>query len=109
MGLGQWASVGGDDPEGYDPGQLELFERKSDGAVHQIRLRDGHVYRGNWYEIIRQMRDQAGFSHETLALYMRRLAERWHEVSGVEIPFLDPESFLRAAVRAGMVTLDEVN
>ncbi len=52
------------------------------------------------------MRDQAGFSHETLGHYMRRLAERWHEQSGVEIPFTDPESFLRAAVAAGLVHLE---
>ena len=36
---------------------------------------------------------------------MRRLAERWHEQSGVEIPFTDPESFLRAAAIAGLVHL----
>ena len=52
------------------------------------------------------MRDQAGFSHETLGHYMRRLAERWHEQSGVEIPFTDPESFLRAAVSAGLIHLE---
>jgi hypothetical protein len=37
---------------------------------------------------------------------MRRLAERWHEQSGVEIPFTDPEAFLRAAVEAGLVRLE---
>jgi hypothetical protein len=37
---------------------------------------------------------------------MRRLAERWHEQSGVEIPFTDPESFLRAAVSAGLIHLE---
>ena len=62
--------------------------------------------RGTWHDIVRQMRDQAGFSHETIAHYMRRLAERWHEQGGVEIPFADPESFLRAAVEAGFVRLE---
>jgi hypothetical protein len=52
------------------------------------------------------MRDHAGFSHESTAQYMRRLAERWHEQSGVEIPFTDPEAFLRAAVQAGLVRLE---
>jgi hypothetical protein len=37
---------------------------------------------------------------------MRRLAERWHEQSGAEIPFTDPEAFLRAALGAGLVRLD---
>jgi hypothetical protein len=52
------------------------------------------------------MRDQAGFSHETISNYMRRMAERWHEQDGVEIPFGDPESFLRAAAGAGLVRLE---
>lgn len=90
-----------------DPSQLELFERsqgKSSQAV--VRLIDGHLMRGTWHEIVRQMRDHAGFSHETVVHYMRRLAERWHEQSGVEIPFTDPESFLKAAVAAGLIYLE---
>jgi hypothetical protein len=52
------------------------------------------------------MRDQAGFSHETLSQYMRRLAERWHEQHGVEVPFADPRTFLRAAVETGLIRLE---
>jgi hypothetical protein len=52
------------------------------------------------------MRDHAGFSHETLGHYMRRLAEGWHERSGVEIPFTDPERLLRAAAAAGLIHLE---
>ncbi len=91
-----------------DPSQLELFERPAEGGdgPHLIRMADGHLLRGSWHEIVRQMRDQAGFSYETVTHYMRRLAERWHEQSGVEIPFTDPESFLRAAVAAGLVHLE---
>ena len=93
----------------YDPSQLELFERSQSLAAeesHVIRLKDGHQVRGSWHEIVRQMRDQAGFSHETLTHYMRRLAERWHEQNGVEIPFTEPEAFLRAAVDAGLIHLE---
>ena len=93
-----------------DPSQLELFERgerKADAELHQIRLADGHLFRGTWHEVVRQMRDHAGFSHETLSQYMRRLAERWHEQYGVEIPFLDPESFLEAAIKAALVYLED--
>lgn len=92
----------------YDPSQLDLFERESraEGGEKVIRLADGHLFRGSWHEIVRQMRDHAGFSHETAGQYMRRLAERWHERSGVEIPFTDPERFLRAAVAAGLVHLE---
>ncbi len=93
----------------FDPSQLELFERGGTGdtATHQLRMADGYLFRGTWHQILRQMRDHAGFSHETLAHYMRRLAERWHEQSGLEIPFQDPEGFLIAAIKAGLVTLED--
>jgi len=106
------AGFGGGDlrfPQNLD--QLELFERekgeRADADVHQVRISDGHVFRGTWHEIVRQMRDHAGFSHETIGHYMRRLAERWHEQSGVEIPFQDPETFLRAAAGANLVFLED--
>lgn len=102
--------MGAVDPRNYyDPSQLELFERSQSAGgedSHVIRLNDGHRIRGSWSEIVRQMRDQAGFSHEALTHYMRRLAERWHEQSGVEIPFANPETFLRAAVDAGLIRLE---
>ncbi|KPJ84426.1 MAG: hypothetical protein AMS19_00740 [Gemmatimonas sp. SG8_23] len=102
------ASMGGESGiEYFDPSQLELFEADGEpGDLRVVRLSDGHLLRGDWPEIVRQMRDHAGFSHETLQQYMRRVAERWHESRGVEIPFGDPESFLRAAVDAGLIRLE---
>ncbi len=91
-----------------DKNQLELFGLGSEGeTVRQVRLLDGHSLRGTAQEIVCQMRDQAGFSHETMSQYMRRLAERWHEQFGVEVPFSDPEAFLRGAVLQGLVRLEE--
>jgi Flp pilus assembly protein TadD len=102
---------GGPTHQVYDPSQLELFERGQTGSdedtLHQVRSGDGYVFRGTWHEIVRQMRDHAGFSHETLAHYMRRLAERWHEERGVEIPFQEPEGFLRAAIRERLISLED--
>lgn len=102
------ATVAERDAPSADPTQLELFDAGEGGdGVQAIRLSDGYRLRGSWHEIVRQMRDRAGFSHETVGHYMRRLAERWHEQSGVEIPFTDPESFLRAAGEAGLVHLED--
>jgi tetratricopeptide (TPR) repeat protein len=104
------AQVHGGERSLVDPSQLELFERgERKGATesHEVRMGDGHLFRGTWQGIVRQMRDQAGFSHESLSHYMRRLAERWHEQLGVEIPFADPESFLEAAIRVGVVYLED--
>lgn len=92
-----------------DPSQLELFEAggSGDGSSHRVRTRTGHVFRGTWQDIVRQMRDRAGFSHEPVGQFMRRMAERWHEQSGAQIPFQDPESFLRAAVEGGFLFLED--
>ena len=102
------AASGAEGPEGSDRGQLELFRTSEEGGVRRsVRLPDGRLLRGTWLEIVRQMRDLAGFSHEPINQYMRRLAERWHEQRGVEIPFSDPVSFIRAAVQAGLLALEE--
>jgi len=92
-----------------DLAQLELFSHPSVGEEesHQVRLPDGQLLRGTWLDIVRQMRDLAGFSHEPITQYMKRLAERWHEQGGVEIPATDPVGFLKAAIRAGLLMLEE--
>ncbi len=103
------AASGAELPVFADPGQLELFKGAAEPEDHprQIRLPEGQLLRGTWVEIVRQMRDLAGFAHEPLTQYMRRLAERWHEQRGIEVPSTDPRSFLLAAIRAGLLTLEE--
>jgi Flp pilus assembly protein TadD len=93
-----------------DENQLELFHRGDDarggrGSRIRIRTEEGELLSGSWQEIIRQIRDSAGFSHESLAQFMRRLAERWHEEYGVDVPLTNAESFLRGATRAGIYRL----
>lgn len=104
------ASVAGTDfGPGTDVGQLELFKGGSpeDTEVHQVRLPEGRLLRGTWLGIVRQMRDLAGFAHEPVTDYMKRLAERWHEKGGVNIPTTDPRSFLLSAIETGLLTLEE--
>ena len=103
------AQVGGQATDPCDPSQLELFERGQAAgaeAVYLVRLGDGRRLRGTCLEIVRQMRDHSGFKHETLAQYMRRLAEGWHEQSGHEVSSTDPETFLRGAIAAGLMRLE---
>jgi Flp pilus assembly protein TadD len=100
---------GAPSPPSVDRSQLELFKgiAEEDDTPRQIRLPEGQLLRGSWLEIARQMRDLAGFGHEPLSQYMKRLAERWHEQRGIEIPSNDPRAFLLAAIRAGLLTLEE--
>ena len=93
-----------------DESQLELFQKgersaSTAGSRITVRTRAGAVFRGTWDEVVRQIRDAAGFSHESPAHFMRRLAERWHERYGVHIPLTDAESFLRGADGAGLYRL----
>jgi tetratricopeptide (TPR) repeat protein len=103
------ASVeGAEGQSGSDLAQLELFTGSTEvDRTHQVRLPDGQILRGTWLGIVRQMRDLAGFAHEPITQYMKRLAERWHEQQGVEVPSTDPKSFIRAAIQAGLLTLLE--
>ena len=57
--------------------------------------------------MVKQFRDQVGFTHEPLAPFMRRMAERWHEQYGVEVPSTDPEAFLHSAAKFGLLRLTE--
>lgn len=105
------AGMNGEAGLALDPSQLELFEGSSGLPTEsqvQVRTLDGAVYRGSWTAVVRQMRDGSGFGHETLAHYMRRMAERWHEASGAEIRFKDPEAFLRSAAEARLVFLEGI-
>ena len=105
------AGVNGQPALPLDASQLELFDGGLPAELVEVQVRtpDGTVYRGNWLAVVRQMRDAAGFGHETLVHFMRRMAERWHEASGgIEIPFQDPEAFLRSAAEAKLIFLESV-
>ena len=107
------AAVGGSQPWlTRDENQLELFERGEDTREREtrqvhVRLPGGRVVRGTCRDVVRQFRDHLGFSHEPPAAFMRRMAERWHEQYGVEVPFTDPEIFLRSAGELGLLHVSE--
>jgi Flp pilus assembly protein TadD len=88
-----------------DENQLELFGglgKDQRPASIQIRAPGGRILRGTFHEVVRQYRDDCGFSHESLATFMRRMAERWHEQLGVDVPSTDPEAFVRGAAGVGL-------
>lgn len=91
-----------------DENQLELFEgwSNSEPVDLVVRLPGGMVFRGDWTSVVRQMRDEAGFQHESIFTFMRRLSEGWHERAGVEVPATDPESFLRTAAEMRLLHLE---
>ncbi|MEX1257621.1 MAG: tetratricopeptide repeat protein [Gemmatimonadota bacterium] len=96
----------------HDENQLELFGLGSGpGAAAdyvQVRLAGGQILRGPFSDVVRQFRDHLGFSHEALVPFMRRMAERWLEQHGVEVPYGDPEAFVRTAADAGLLHLNDL-
>lgn len=75
-------------------------------ATHRVRLPDGTAFEGSWLDIVRQLRDQAGRSHESIAQFMRRWAEDTRVRIGVGVPVDDAEGFLLAHARAGLLHIE---
>jgi tetratricopeptide (TPR) repeat protein len=73
---------------------------------HRVRLLDGSIFEGSWFEIVRQLRDQAGRSDESVSQFMRRWAEDTRVRIGVGIPADDAEGFLLAHARAGLLYIE---
>ena len=69
--------------------------------THRVRLPDGRCCSGSWLEIVRQIRDSQGYSSESVAQFMRRLADEERARSGVDLPAQEPEQFVIAGARAG--------
>lgn len=97
------AAVDADDVESWQPagGTADVSEDS-----HRIRLPDGSTFEGSWTDIVRQLRDQAGRSNETVAQFMRRWAEDTRVRIGVGVPFDDAEGFLLAHARAGLLHIE---
>jgi tetratricopeptide (TPR) repeat protein len=100
-------------------GQLELFGAllssltespdqealSADPSLHHRIISGGHSYEGTWEEIVRQMRDHkdAGLPLEQ---YMATEARRGYGMTGIEISWRDPESFIRGSANAGLLRID---
>ncbi|MBI4543800.1 MAG: tetratricopeptide repeat protein [Gemmatimonadetes bacterium] len=83
--------------------------RREPGARHRVRLPDGRVYAGTWLDIVKQLRDANGRPGESLAQFMHRQAAEQRSRVGALIPSHDPEAFLRASARAGLLSIEPVS
>ncbi|MGE0353300.1 MAG: tetratricopeptide repeat protein [Gemmatimonadales bacterium] len=113
------AEVEAQQPDGTvrDPAQLDLFgtlvaelhtmQRKPlMGDHHQVAALSGRTFRGTWDEILLQMKDaDTEWAAASLAEFMLIQAERGRAETGVIIPTTDPETFIRAAARAGVLRI----
>lgn len=72
----------------------------ADGDAHRVHLPDGGVVVGTWHDIVEQLR-QARAPGETIAQFMRRMADEAQERAGVTVPAEDARSVMLAGARAG--------
>ena len=93
-----------------EPSHRELFGRGLDTphrqTMHRVRTDAGGLYTGTWLEIVRQLRDESGAAAESVAQFMRRRADEGRARTGIAIPSHDPEAFIRAAARAGILHIE---
>ncbi len=75
-------------------------EGTGDGDAHRVHLPDGCVVVGTWHDIVEQLR-QARAPGETIARFMRRMADEAQERAGVTVPAEDARSVVLAGARAG--------
>lgn len=105
------AAAGASDPAAGG-GQLDLFTLGSpvpegrDPEVHTVRGGDGRVYKGDWASIVAAMRDHSSDPDVSLREFMRKTAVTVRSLTGVDVPDDDPEAFLRATARAGLVRIE---
>lgn len=94
-----------------EAGQLDLFglgipvPEEREAQVHTVRARDGSVYRGDWLSIVRALRDDSPDPSVSVTQYMRDTARRVLSMTGVRVPDDDPEGFVRASERAGLLRI----
>ncbi|MDP2481424.1 MAG: tetratricopeptide repeat protein [Candidatus Palauibacterales bacterium] len=95
-----------------DRNQLDLFvlergrpEARNPG-VHVVRARDGKLYAGDWAAIVQAMRDDSTDPNVSIFDYMRDAARVVRSLTGMSVPDDDPERFLRASARAGILRIE---
>lgn len=113
--LAELEAAGADDEVDRFPdrNQLDLFALEPaepegrEPEVHTVRARNGRVYTGDWASIVRAMRDDSSDPSTPLADYMRDAARFVHQLTGLTVPDDDPEAFLRASARAGILRIEK--
>ncbi len=61
---------------------------------------------GSWAGIVRAMCESSQNPGLSVEEFMRETARRVRDLTGIEIPHDDPEAFLKASARAGVLHVD---
>jgi Tfp pilus assembly protein PilF len=78
--------------------QLDLFSGDPEAAPTGQRM--------DWAGIVRAMCESSANPGQSVEEFMRDTARRIRDMTGIEIPDDDPEAFLKASARAGVLHID---
>jgi hypothetical protein len=95
------ADVEGDARDAVAAGQLDLFRPGADRGAG----RAGGT-RPDWSGLVEALLERSTEPGRSLEEYMRDTAHRIRALTGIEIPHDDPEAFLKASARAGVLHID---
>ncbi len=84
------------------PGQLDLFRPVAEDAAGRPEDR-----RRDWAGIVQEMCRSSTNPDRTVEQYMRETASRLWARTGIRIPDDDPEAFLKASARAGVLHIPD--
>jgi Flp pilus assembly protein TadD len=97
--------AGGQEPDAAEAPRVVVSLGDGDAEAHRVHLPDGGVIVGTWNDIVEALR-QIRAPGESVAQFMRRLAEEARARAGVSVPAEDPRSFVLAGAEAGFWQID---
>ncbi len=92
----------GDDGTANDADAEPVAEPAID---HAVTTREGRQYAGSWDQIVQRMRETNGNTARSMHEYMVAEARRGYSLTGVKIPVVDAESFIRGSADAGLLRI----
>lgn len=93
---------------GSDPAARHQGERRGRGTAGRrpARRPDEEAVGADWAGIVQAMCESSMSGASSIQEYMRETARRVHSLTGILIPDDDPETFLKATARAGVLHID---
>jgi Flp pilus assembly protein TadD len=87
--------------------QLDLFRGDTrDPTVPSASASTPLAPEGSWAGIVKAMCESSGNPQRSVEEYMKEMARRVSDRTGIQIPDDDPEAFLKASARAGVLHID---
>jgi Tfp pilus assembly protein PilF len=75
-------------------------------GMHRVRTREGEIFVGTWEQIVCCLRDRTSDCSEPIGTFMLRAAQRIRRLTGRDLPYDDPEAFIRGSADLGLLWIE---